>query len=57
MFTDKNLQVISALRDLHTIGFLHRNIKPSNICIGRGAQRRIIYLLDLGKFYFEKKIF
>ncbi|KAL3993886.1 Protein kinase domain family protein [Acanthocheilonema viteae] len=43
-----SVQVISALHDLHTAGFLHRNIKPSNICIGRGAQRRVIYLLDLG---------
>ncbi|VDM91731.1 unnamed protein product [Litomosoides sigmodontis] len=43
-----SLQVINALQDLHNAGFLHRNIKPSNICIGRGAQRRIIYLLDHG---------
>ncbi|MCP9262245.1 hypothetical protein DINM_005528 [Dirofilaria immitis] len=41
-------QVISALHDLHAAGFLHRDIKPSNICIGRGVQRRIIYLLDHG---------
>uniref|UniRef100_A0AAF5PX10 Protein kinase domain-containing protein n=1 Tax=Wuchereria bancrofti TaxID=6293 RepID=A0AAF5PX10_WUCBA len=43
-----SVQVISALRDMHTAGFLHRNIKPSNICIGRGAQKRVIYLLDHG---------
>ncbi|KAM3718810.1 Tau-tubulin kinase [Dirofilaria immitis] len=41
-------KVISALHDLHAAGFLHRDIKPSNICIGRGVQRRIIYLLDHG---------
>ncbi|EFO16533.2 CK1 protein kinase [Loa loa] len=43
-----SIQVISALHDMHTAGFLHRNIKPSNICTGRGAQKRIIYLLDHG---------
>lgn len=47
------LQVISALHDMHTAGFLHRNIKPSNICIGRGTQRRVIYLLDHGKIPFK----
>ncbi|VDM92384.1 unnamed protein product [Onchocerca ochengi] len=43
-----SMQVISALRDMHAAGFLHRDIKPSNLCIGRGVQRRIIYLLDHG---------
>lgn len=45
--------MISALHDMHTAGFLHRNIKPSNICIGRGTQRRVIYLLDHGKIPFK----
>ncbi|VDN29317.1 unnamed protein product [Gongylonema pulchrum] len=43
-----SMQVMSALHDLHRSGFLHRDIKPSNFCIGRGLNRRKIYLLDHG---------
>ncbi|VDN04878.1 unnamed protein product [Thelazia callipaeda] len=43
-----SMQVMSALHDLHSFGFLHRDIKPSNLCIGRGINRRMIYLVDYG---------
>uniref|UniRef100_A0A915PJF6 non-specific serine/threonine protein kinase n=1 Tax=Setaria digitata TaxID=48799 RepID=A0A915PJF6_9BILA len=47
-----SMQVISALHYMHTVGFLHRDIKPSNVCVGRGAKRRMIYLLDHGMKFF-----
>uniref|UniRef100_A0A914Y6D2 non-specific serine/threonine protein kinase n=1 Tax=Panagrolaimus superbus TaxID=310955 RepID=A0A914Y6D2_9BILA len=43
------LQATTALRTLHGIGYIHRDVKPSNFCIGfSGAQKRIVYLVDFG---------
>lgn len=28
------VQAIAALRDLHDVGYLHRDIKPGNMCFG-----------------------
>ncbi|KHJ95522.1 hypothetical protein OESDEN_04528 [Oesophagostomum dentatum] len=37
-----------ALRDLHGIGYLHRDIKPQNYAIGLGPKESTIYMLDFG---------
>ncbi|VDM94759.1 unnamed protein product, partial [Onchocerca ochengi] len=38
-----------AIKQLHEIGFVHRDIKPGNMVIGRrGHEARIIYLIDYG---------
>ncbi|KAE9552117.1 hypothetical protein FO519_004697 [Halicephalobus sp. NKZ332] len=43
------LQVLNALKSLHNLGYIHRDVKPSNLCIGAaGFQRRWIYLVDFG---------
>lgn len=42
------IQMVQALRDVHEIGHLHRDVKPSNMCAGLGDHRRIIYLVDFG---------
>lgn len=42
------IQMVQALRDVHEIGYLHRDVKPSNMCAGLGDHRRIIYLVDFG---------
>ncbi|KJH47159.1 hypothetical protein DICVIV_06747 [Dictyocaulus viviparus] len=42
------IQVIEALKFVHDLGFLHRDVKPSNMCVGIGEHRRIIYLVDFG---------
>lgn len=41
------IQAIQALHDLHTAGFVHRDVKPSNMACGY-AQRNVIFLFDFG---------
>ncbi|CAP28857.2 Protein CBG09188 [Caenorhabditis briggsae] len=42
-------QTLEGLRDLHRVGYLHRDIKPPNFAIGRDASdMHTIYLLDFG---------
>lgn len=43
------VQSIAALRDLHEIGYLHRDVKPANICFGITPKtRHVLMLLDYG---------
>ncbi|KHJ93100.1 hypothetical protein OESDEN_06993 [Oesophagostomum dentatum] len=42
------MQTMTALRDLHGIGYLHRDIKPQNYAIGLGSKESTIYMLDFG---------
>ncbi|GMS89284.1 hypothetical protein PENTCL1PPCAC_11459, partial [Pristionchus entomophagus] len=42
-------QAIGALWDLHNIGYVHRDVKPPNMCFGiRPETHHILYLLDFG---------
>ena len=41
-------QVLSAISVIHEVGFLHRDVKPPNCCMGAIDVGRI-YLLDFGK--------
>ncbi|CAI5448876.1 unnamed protein product [Caenorhabditis angaria] len=43
-------QTLEGIRDLHRVGFLHRDIKPPNFAIGReeDSTHHIIYVLDFG---------
>ncbi|GMT19109.1 hypothetical protein PFISCL1PPCAC_10406 [Pristionchus fissidentatus] len=42
-------QAIGALYDLHNIGYVHRDVKPPNMCFGiRPETRHVLYLLDFG---------
>ncbi|PIC44002.1 hypothetical protein B9Z55_004522 [Caenorhabditis nigoni] len=51
------IQTVTALRDLHSIGYLHRDIKPANYAIGIGDQQNTVYMLDFGiaKLYVDEK--
>uniref|UniRef100_A0A0R3PPP7 Protein kinase domain-containing protein n=1 Tax=Angiostrongylus costaricensis TaxID=334426 RepID=A0A0R3PPP7_ANGCS len=42
------IQTLTALRDLHGIGYIHRDIKPQNYAIGLGEKESTIYMLDFG---------
>ena len=47
-----------AVKAIHSKGIIHRDIKPNNICIGRGKFNPLeseVYLIDFGlaKMYLE----
>ncbi|KRY92530.1 putative serine/threonine-protein kinase [Trichinella pseudospiralis] len=51
------IQCIEALKDMHAVGFLHRDVKPGNFAIGNDeANRHTVYIFDFGlaKCYREK---
>ncbi|WKY12232.1 hypothetical protein Q1695_003651 [Nippostrongylus brasiliensis] len=41
-------EILNALTDLHSRGFVHRDVKPTNICVGVGTQASRIFLIDYG---------
>ena len=54
------LQLLDSLQQLHSIGFIHQDLKPPNICIGNfeGSDTSKVYLIDMGLAtqYTKKKI-
>lgn len=50
-------QMISRLEFLHKKGFIHCDIKPENMLLGRGYNSNVIYLIDFGlsKRYIDEK--
>ncbi|XP_076318687.1 uncharacterized protein LOC143229790 [Tachypleus tridentatus] len=43
------LQILKAIESIHEVGFLHRDVKPSNFSMGRQAHNcRKVYMLDFG---------
>ncbi|EGT56566.1 hypothetical protein CAEBREN_32578 [Caenorhabditis brenneri] len=43
-------QTLAGLRDLHRVGWLHRDLKPPNFCIGREGDESFhtVFILDFG---------
>mmetsp|Transcript_42829 Transcript_42829/g.50215 ORF Transcript_42829/g.50215 Transcript_42829/m.50215 type:complete len:189 (-) Transcript_42829:947-1513(-) len=42
------IQLLDRIRTLHTLGFVHGDIKPANIMFGRGNMKNTLYLIDYG---------
>lgn len=42
------LQLIDRLETFHSRGYIHRDIKPQNIMIGRGDKKNTLFLADFG---------
>ncbi|CAI5446084.1 unnamed protein product [Caenorhabditis angaria] len=44
-----SLQILDALKILHDVGFIHRDLKPGNVCVGvPPGDDHVLYLLDFG---------
>lgn len=43
------MQCLEGIEDLHNVGFIHRDVKPSNFAMGRKlAVMRTVFMLDFG---------
>ncbi|CEF64403.1 Asator [Strongyloides ratti] len=42
------IQALTGLKQLHDVGFIHRDIKTENLAIGKDNEKRIVFLLDFG---------
>jgi serine/threonine protein kinase len=42
------IQLIERLREVHNLGYIHRDMKPENICLGLDQNAGEFYLIDFG---------
>lgn len=49
-------QMITNIQYFHSRGYIHRDIKPDNYCMGKGKSQNYLHLLDFGlaKIYKNK---
>jgi serine/threonine protein kinase len=50
------IEALKLVQHIHDKGMLHRDMKPSNFCMGQGAKQDQVYLIDYGlakKFTFD----
>jgi len=41
-------QMIDRLATLHSVGIVHRDVKPGNFVMGKGENSNVVYLIDFG---------
>lgn len=48
--------MLSAIEKVHDMGYIHRDVKPSNFVMGEGKTRDRVYIVDfgLGKAHLDK---
>jgi len=39
-------QMIDRLATLHSVGIVHRDVKPGNFVMGKGENSNVVYLID-----------
>ena len=42
------IQTLEALFELHSIGFISRDVKPGNFVVGVRENRKFLYIIDFG---------
>ncbi|KAH7729857.1 CK1/TTBKL protein kinase [Aphelenchoides avenae] len=42
------IHALYSLKQLHEVGYIHRDVKPKNLVLGRGVNARMVYLIDFG---------
>ncbi|VDM24781.1 unnamed protein product [Toxocara canis] len=43
------IHILYGIKQLHEVGYVHRDVKPANLLVGRrGREARIVHLLDFG---------
>lgn len=47
-------QLLSRFESLHTVGYLHRDVKPENFLLGTGRQGNTVYMTDMGLAIFRQ---
>eukprot|EP00854_Cymbomonas_tetramitiformis_P016387 gene16387-19449_t len=44
----ENFKMLGAIESCHGLGYLHRDVKPSNFAMGCGSKRRKCFVIDFG---------
>lgn len=52
------LELFKTIKFIHSLGFIHRDLKPDNIMFGKGKKSNIAYIIDFGlcKKYMDNNI-